>query len=474
MNRVAPSPQSSAIPPARPVCPSPRTGRRRRGRRLLPRTAAGTLAILAGFSTGCEWKSFLDPSELVDPDESTQLSADGTARPRVQTILTELNLGLERPEDAFTSARDVQARDLELMIEDYQIAPRDLLRVTIVNYPDIGQSLVEGFTVSETGKISLPDVGQITVVGRTEDEVKSLIEDAYRQAGILVDPPVSVMVVEAYGRVFSLMGAVATPGRYQLLKSDFRMFDALSLAGGVGDYRSASEYAYIIRSPEEPQPQGDHAQPGPDDNGAGDDPLAPRSRTDEPVAPTEWGGPTFATAAAVQPDEGDFQFQVPEAPAGMEIIRVPLRELMGGALQYNVVIHPDDTIIIPNPDSGFYFVGGHVNTPGTYQIMPDGDVTVKQAIVAARGLDLVAIPSRTQLIRRVGDQDVFVRINLAKIFTGQEPDMYLQPDDMIMVGTNFPAPFLAALRNGFRVTYGFGFLYDRNFAAEQNNQGIND
>ena len=33
-----------------------------------------------------------------------------------------------------------------------------------------------------------------------------------------------------------------------------------------------------------------------------------------------------------------------------------------------------------------------------------------------------------------------------------------------MVGTNALAPFVAALRGAFRITYGFGFLYDRNFA----------
>jgi polysaccharide biosynthesis/export protein len=32
-----------------------------------------------------------------------------------------------------------------------------------------------------------------------------------------------------------------------------------------------------------------------------------------------------------------------------------------------------------------------------------------------------------------------------------------------MVGTNAMASFLAAARGAFRVTYGFGFLYDRNF-----------
>jgi hypothetical protein len=29
--------------------------------------------------------------------------------------------------------------------------------------------------------------------------------------------------------------------------------------------------------------------------------------------------------------------------------------------------------------------------------------------------------------------------------------------------------FLAAFRNAFRITYGFGFLYDRNYAPDQDN-----
>jgi hypothetical protein len=45
----------------------------------------------------------------------------------------------------------------------------------------------------------------------------------------------------------------------------------------------------------------------------------------------------------------------------------------------------------------------------------------------------------------------------------------LKPDDQVLVGTNALAPFLAAFRSGFRLTYGFGFIYDRNY-WEQNNQ----
>jgi hypothetical protein len=35
---------------------------------------------------------------------------------------------------------------------------------------------------------------------------------------------------------------------------------------------------------------------------------------------------------------------------------------------------------------------------------------------------------------------------------------------LIDVGTHAIAPFLLTIRNSFRLTYGFGFVYDRNFA----------
>ena len=41
--------------------------------------------------------------------------------------------------------------------------------------------------------------------------------------------------------------------------------------------------------------------------------------------------------------------------------------------------------------------------------------------------------------------------------------MYIKKDDVIRVGTHAVAPLLATIRNSFRLTYGFGFVYDRNF-----------
>jgi len=74
------------------------------------------------------------------------------------------------------------------------------------------------------------------------------------------------------------------------------------------------------------------------------------------------------------------------------------------------------------------------------------------------------------IIRRIGqDREVFARVDLDKVFAGLQPDIYLKPNDIVRVGTNALQPFIASFRNAFRITYGFGFLYDRNYAPDNNN-----
>jgi len=55
-------------------------------------------------------------------------------------------------------------------------------------------------------------------------------------------------------------------------------------------------------------------------------------------------------------------------------------------------------------------------------------------------------------------------VDLDKIASGEQPDFFIKPHDLINVGTHATARWRAVLRNAFRATYGFGFVYDRNFA----------
>jgi protein involved in polysaccharide export with SLBB domain len=150
------------------------------------------------------------------------------------------------------------------------------------------------------------------------------------------------------------------------------------------------------------------------------------------------------------------------------IIEVPTGPLLKGAAQYNIVIRPGDVISVPGPDLGLVYIGGPgIARPGVYQMPQVGRLTLKQAIISAGGLSAVGIPERVDLTRRIGDdREATIRLNMRAIFESTQPDLFLKPDDQVNVGTHFWAQPAAIIRNGFRMTYGFGFLLDRNFGND--------
>ncbi|MGF1633129.1 MAG: polysaccharide biosynthesis/export family protein [Phycisphaerae bacterium] len=205
------------------------------------------------------------------------------------------------------------------------------------------------------------------------------------------------------------------------------------------------------------------------DDGMAEEGMAEEGMTEEGMTDEAMGFEGLAEdgmgmdSPGMQQESFDGFASLPE-PTNKEVIRVPYGRLKNGELKFNIVIRPGDYVIVPPPPSGFYYMGGNVARVGTYSLAGTR-VTLMEAIIAAGMLNAVAIPQRTEIIRRLeGDRNMWVRVDLAKIFSGQEPDIYLQPNDKVMVGTNAIAPFLAIIRNSFRLTAGAGFLYDRNFA----------
>jgi hypothetical protein len=195
----------------------------------------------------------------------------------------------------------------------------------------------------------------------------------------------------------------------------------------------------------------------------GDKPMQIQGGQTVPM--TEPANAAAPTPTAAPSANGNFAFNDLREPSDMRVIKVPFDPLKRGELRYNIVIRPQDMIIVPQPIVGEYYMGGHVQRTGVYSLAAR-QITLKEAVIAAGMLDQVAIPARTQIIRRLSPtKEVFARVDLEKIFAGEEPDIILKPDDQVMVGTNAIAPFLASFRQGFRITYGFGFLYDRNYFA---------
>jgi protein involved in polysaccharide export with SLBB domain len=146
------------------------------------------------------------------------------------------------------------------------------------------------------------------------------------------------------------------------------------------------------------------------------------------------------------------------------VIAINLNQLRDGDPRMNIVMRNNDIIHVPSLDMGEFYIMGEVSRPGVYSLT-GRQITVKMAVAAAGNLNGIAWPENSILIRRIGgNQEQFIPLNLESIFTGDDPDLFLKPNDVIAVGTDVRATFFAVIRNAFRMTYGFGFIYDRNFS----------
>jgi polysaccharide export outer membrane protein len=149
------------------------------------------------------------------------------------------------------------------------------------------------------------------------------------------------------------------------------------------------------------------------------------------------------------------------------VIQIDYQRLARGDSELNVVIRPEDRIFVEPPTEGNVYIGGEINRPGVFTLPRAGRLTLSRLISAAGGFGAIAIPSRVDLIRKIGpNRETAIRVNLSAIRNRSEPDIYMQPDDHVIIGTNFWAQPLAVVRNGFRASYGFGFLLDRNFGND--------
>jgi len=118
----------------------------------------------------------------------------------------------------------------------YTIDPADTIAVNVFGEPDL---TFEKLRVDDAGYIQLPLVGQIKAAGQTPAEV------AERVAGILgrkylVDPQVTISVVEAAPRYVSVEGEVNKPGVYEI-DYDTTLLSAIARAESPTDTAKLSE-----------------------------------------------------------------------------------------------------------------------------------------------------------------------------------------------------------------------------------------
>ncbi|HZF14566.1 MAG TPA: polysaccharide export protein EpsE [Steroidobacteraceae bacterium] len=105
----------------------------------------------------------------------------------------------------------------------------DTIRVTVFQNPD----LTTEARLSDQGTIMLPLVGEIVLANTTTTTASARIAERLTHGKFLVNPQVSVSILEVRSRQVSVLGQVVRPGRYALDGTSSRLTDLLALAGGI-------------------------------------------------------------------------------------------------------------------------------------------------------------------------------------------------------------------------------------------------
>ena len=185
----------------------------------------------------------------------------------------------------------------------------------------------------------------------------------------------------------------------------------------------------------------------------------------EPASPDGALTGPAASAAPGRPLVQPVDYRLPDGRK-TRIIVVDWVKLQQGDLSQLLIVRPGDLIHVES-DLGVVYIDGEISRPGVYNLPPIGELTLSRLVAAAGGFGQIAIPERVDLIRKVApDREAVVRVNLKAIRNKAEPDIVMRADDHVIIGTNFFATPLAVIRNGFRMTYGFGFLLDRNWGFD--------
>jgi polysaccharide export outer membrane protein len=249
-------------------------------------------------------------------------------------------------------------------VGDYRLAPGDRIGLQVHGQPDLARTL----SVSQAGTVTVPLVGEVQVGGRSTVEVERAIADGL-SGRYLLDPRVTVAVVEFRGRQVAVLGAVAAPGPHPLRTNATTMLAALAQAGGAR--ADADRLAYLVRARPrtgEPQPLAvDLDALGAGDERynvvieAGDSLFVPQADTiyvagevGQPGAFRLRRGATVATAVTEaggtsrRADLGDVRILRRTSTGDREQIDgLDLDRAMAGDPRHDLALAPQDVVVVP-------------------------------------------------------------------------------------------------------------------------------
>jgi polysaccharide biosynthesis/export protein len=256
----------------------------------------------------------------------------------------------------------------------YVLGPGDQVSVRALHAAEMSDKPAR---LDEDGYIRLPLVGRIKAGGLTVEQLSGKIRE--RLDPIIRDPEVSIDLMELKSHPVSVLGAVKTPGVYQI-QGKKRLLEVLSAAGGV-------------------------------DQEAGDSIRITRNRSVGPIP-------------------------LPSARESAEfsVAEINLAELLEAKRpESNIIIFPQDVISVPR--AKLVYVIGEVRKSGGFVLRERESISVLQALSMAEGLTVTAGSKNAKILRPVENaaNKQEIAVNVKDILGGKAPDLELRPNDVLFI-----------------------------------------
>jgi len=134
---------------------------------------------------------------------------------------------------------------MDEVITFYELRTGDVVRITVFNEGDLS---VEQ-KLDPDGVIVIPLLGRVSLKDKTLREAESYVENLFMEQEFLIQPQVSISMVQHADQVFYIFGEVRSTGAksFPTGKGSLDILEALTMAGGMTQYAKRTEV--IIRRP---------------------------------------------------------------------------------------------------------------------------------------------------------------------------------------------------------------------------------
>jgi polysaccharide export outer membrane protein len=147
----------------------------------------------------------------------------------------------------------------------HALVPNDVVEVKVYRQPDLETRA----RLAADGTVTLPLLGAVKLGGLTAEEARVVVRDLLAQ-DYLVNPQVTLTIVEYAKNLFTVAGEVQRPGAYEVpAEQGLSLRQAIALAGGPT--RSGASGKVVVQRIEQGQKKTyrpDTNATGPDEKGA--------------------------------------------------------------------------------------------------------------------------------------------------------------------------------------------------------------